>query len=245
MRLSAAAGLATTMTLIGCLLAGCASGTGRTSGTGSAPGDSNSAGAPAGPGSTTGGMPGAAPGSAGTSGSPGGGATGSGATGSGSTGSGSSGGSADPGIPAFSPPPASYVPSATERAAAATCPTSTGVDQLRSPVARRVPTGLPVAWVLECRILSTDGTPTTVVAARSTTDPAPLVAALQGPSTPQRPGVVCPMFAVLLPYFALVQPDGQVFLPKLPVDNCGRPRDAVLTALNLLKFTEIARRPVN
>ena len=34
------------------------------------------------------------------------------------------------------------------------------------------------------------------------------------------------MLRVHLPYFALVQPTGQVFVPKVPVNNCGKPQNA-------------------
>ncbi|HEX2902157.1 MAG TPA: hypothetical protein VHO01_01760 [Jatrophihabitans sp.] len=152
-----------------------------------------------------------------------------------------SGASTGPGMggTASSPPSAD----ALALAAAATCPTSTAVNPLFSPAAKPVPPGLPVVFVLRCRIVSSGGTPTTLVAERSTGDFSKLIAALQLPSVP-RARVVCPLYAVQVPYFALIEKDGTSFLPKIPLDNCGKPQGAVLTALNQLQFTEITSKPI-
>lgn len=133
--------------------------------------------------------------------------------------------------------------SALAAAAAQTCPTSIEVTPQNDPQAKPVPAGISVAFVLRCKILSTNGRPTTLVAERSTSDPSKLVAALQLPSVP-RAKVVCPMMVVQIPYFALVQSSGQTLVPILPLDNCGKPQAAVLTALNTMKFTEITARPI-
>lgn len=133
--------------------------------------------------------------------------------------------------------------SAMAKAAAASCPTSLQDTDLNAPAARPVPAGLPVSFVLRCKILTTGGTASTLVAERSTSDPATLIAALQAPTVP-RAKVVCPMYAVQLPFFALVETNGTTLVPKIPLDNCGKPQNAVLTALNLMQFTEITSRPL-
>lgn len=137
------------------------------------------------------------------------------------------------------PPPSN----AMSQAAAASCPTSPTVTPLTVPSAKPVPAGLSVSFVLRCKILSTGGNPSTLVAERSTSNPAKLLAALQAPTVP-RAKVVCPMIAVQIPYFALIEPNGASFVPKLPLDNCGKPQNAVLTALNTLQFTEITSKPL-
>lgn len=139
-----------------------------------------------------------------------------------------------------STPPAAE---ARARAAAASCPTDPRINPLTLPTAKAVPAGFQVSFVLRCKILSPGGSPTTLVAERSTSSPAELIAALQAPSVP-RAKVVCPMMVVQVPYFALVDPTGNTIVPKIPLDNCGKPQNSVLTALNRLQFTEITSRPL-
>jgi len=141
------------------------------------------------------------------------------------------------GGPASSPPPTSAV----AKAAAAACPTN-AVTAMTNPAAKPVPPGIQVAWVLRCRVVQGNGT-STLVAERSTSDPTDLVRALAVPSMP-RAKVVCPMIAVYIPNFALVQKNGQLLVPKLPLNNCGMPQNGVVTALNLMHFTQISSRPL-
>jgi hypothetical protein len=133
--------------------------------------------------------------------------------------------------------------SAEVRALAATCPESATVTPMNVAGAKVVPADLSVAWVLRCRILSTGGNPTALVAERSTSDVSKLVTALKAPPA-QRAKVVCPMIAVQVPYFALVLADGTVFHPRIPTNNCGQPQSDVLTALNTLRFSEITTKPI-
>src|ERR1700742_1271256 len=102
-----------------------------------------------------------------------------GGTGSGSAGAPTSGGTTTgPGIggTASSPVPTP----ALAAAAAAGCP-NTQVAPQSNPKAQPVPADIQVAFVLRCRIVP--GNPTsTVVAERSTSDPAKLVRALRTPS---------------------------------------------------------------
>jgi hypothetical protein len=141
------------------------------------------------------------------------------------------------GGPASSPPPTGDI----ARAAAASCPTES-VTPLTNPAAKPVPADVQVAWVLRCRVVPGKGS-YTLVAERSTTDPIDLVRALREPSMP-RAKIVCPMLAVYIPNFALVQPNGQLLVPKLPLNNCGMAQNDVVIALNQLHFVQISSRPV-
>ena len=141
------------------------------------------------------------------------------------------------GGPASTPVPTSSI----ARAVAGACPTDP-VTQLTNPRASPVPEDLKVGWVLRCRIVP--GIRTNVLLTElSTSDPTDLVRGLREPSVP-RQKVVCPMLAPYIPYFALVEPDGQVFLPKIPLNNCGMPLSDVLSALNSMQFTDVSSRPV-
>jgi len=141
------------------------------------------------------------------------------------------------GGPARSPMPTSSV----QRAAAAACPTN-AVTPLTNPRAQRVPADVQVAWVLRCRVIPGFRS-NVLLAERSTSDPTDLVRALRQSSVP-RQKVVCPMIAVYVPNFALVQPNGQLLIPRIPLNNCGMPQEAVVTALNRMTFVQISSRPV-
>ena len=174
------------------------------------------------------------------------GSNGTGSNGTGSSGTGSSvTGSSVPsdtttgpsmGGTASSPAP----PSAVAKAAAAACPADL-VTPATNPRARPLPGDIAVAWVLRCRIIPGNGG-YTLIAERSVSDPTDLVRALRKPTVP-RQKVVCPMIAVYLPNFALVQPDGQLLFPRVPLNNCGIAQLDVVTALNLMKFVQISSRP--
>jgi hypothetical protein len=170
----------------------------------------------------------------------------------GSTGSASSAGSAGSGVganpsgtttgpsiggPASSPPPTGEV----VRAAAASCPTDS-VSPLTNPAAKPVPADIQVAWVLRCRVVPGNGS-YTLVAERSISDPTDLVRALREASVP-RAKVVCPMLAVYMPNFALVQTNGKLLVPRVPLNNCGMAQNDVVIALNQLRFVQISSHPV-
>jgi hypothetical protein len=53
------------------------------------------------------------------------------------------------------------------------------------------------------------------------------------------------MIRVVVPYFALVQRDGRVLAPKMPVTGCGMPQTAVLQALDGMTFKVIGKKPVS
>jgi hypothetical protein len=138
-------------------------------------------------------------------------------------------------------PPSTSSSAAAAAVALAACPSKVDSANSSDPKAKVVPTGIKVEWVLRCSIVSEGGVPQQVLAERSVTSPDALVLALQTPSA-QRAKIVCPMFAVYLPHFALVESDGTVFVPKVPLNNCGKPQSTVVQALNSMKFDKLATR---
>jgi hypothetical protein len=127
-------------------------------------------------------------------------------------------------------------------AIAATCPSDQNFPQANGPTARAVPATLQASWVLRCTI-STKGGSRLLVAEHSVGDTAPLLRALKAPSG-LRIKVVCPMLRMVIPYFALVEPDGTVFVPKVPLSNCGMPQNPVTVALNALRYTTLSSKPI-
>jgi hypothetical protein len=127
-------------------------------------------------------------------------------------------------------------------AIAATCPSDQDFPQANGPTARAVPATLQVSWVLRCTI-SAKGGSRLLVAEHSVGDTAPLLRALKAPSG-LRIKTVCPMLRQLVPYFALVEPDGTVFVPKVPLSNCGMPQNPVTVALNALRYSTLSSKPI-
>ena len=110
--------------------------------------------------------------------------------------------------------------------------------------ARPVPAGVHVVAVRRCVIRTAPGAAVSVqVTQRAATEAAALVAALRLPSLPKR-GQLCPMYAMVVPYFDLVLADGSVLVPTLPTTGCGQPRQEVLTALAALRFVDVSARPL-
>lgn len=125
--------------------------------------------------------------------------------------------------------------------ASAACPTNLNIGQPNGPQSRTLPAQVSVSWVLRCTIVSKTGTARTLVTERSNSDPTDLIKALRTPSG-LRPKGVCPMYRVSVPYFALVQTNGQALLPQVPKTNCGLPQPAVLAALNAMRFTVLSTK---
>lgn len=173
----------------------------------------------------------------------GGAVTGSaGSSGSGSAGSSMPGPSGITTGPSMGGTASSPVPtSSLAKVAAAACPTDS-VTPLSNPMAKPVPADIQVAFVLRCRVVSGNGSHTQV-AERSVSDPTDLVKALRAPSVP-RAKIVCPMIAVYIPNFALVETNGTILVPKVPLNNCGMAQDEVASSLNQLKFVQISSRPL-
>jgi hypothetical protein len=143
-------------------------------------------------------------------------------------------------------------PSAGATGSTAPGPTSVPVDGLcPTPLnpglangRKALPGSIDVEWVLRCRVAPEVGGGRYLFIERSDSDPAALLAALRAPDQPRSNGV-CTMLRVLVPYFALVQRNGQVFAPKMPVTGCGQPQTAVLQALDNMTFKVIGKKPAS
>ena len=144
--------------------------------------------------------------------------------------------------PSGSSAPADQLSASQLAAIAASCPSDQNYPQANGPTARPVPATLQASWVLRCTI-STKGGSRLLIAERSVGDTAPLLRALKRPSGLQIK-TVCPMLRMLIPYFALVEPDGTLFVPKVPLTNCGMPQNPVMTALNALRYTTLSSKPI-
>ncbi|GIH19224.1 hypothetical protein [Rugosimonospora africana] len=62
---------------------------------------------------------------------------------------------------------------------------------------------------------------------------APLVSALHQPDAPRSHGM-CPDYRILMPTFWLVDGTGKAYQPHIPVNSCGQPSAAVVSALQAL-----------
>lgn len=138
--------------------------------------------------------------------------------------------------------PADHLSPSQLAAIAAACPSDQNFPQANGPTARPVPATLQASWVLRCTV-SSKGSSRLLVAEHSIGDTAPLLRALKRPSGLQIK-TVCPMLRMLIPYFALVEPDGTVFVPKVPLSNCGMPQNPVTVALNGLKYVTLSSKPI-
>jgi len=123
------------------------------------------------------------------------------------------------------------------------CPTRLNLGQYNGPHTRVLPADFKVSWVLRCSIVPLVGSRRQVVTERSDSDPSRLLEALRAPSAPKSEGV-CPLMRMLVPYFALVDPNGHAVAPKIPLTGCGLPQAAVVQALNDLHFTVLSKQRV-
>lgn len=64
-------------------------------------------------------------------------------------------------------------------------------------------------------------------------DLAPLLRALNQPDAPRTHGI-CPDYRMLMPTFWLVDATGEAYQPHVPVNSCGQPSAAVVSALRAL-----------
>ncbi len=116
--------------------------------------------------------------------------------------------------------------------------------QYNTAQAKPVPSGFKVDWVLRCTVVEPQGSrPRSVRIERSISDPANLLAALRAPDEARHDGP-CPAIAMVVPYFALMQPDGKPFLPRMPLTACALPQEPAMQALNGLRFEVIAEKPL-
>jgi len=123
------------------------------------------------------------------------------------------------------------------------CPAQLPQVEPNGPDAKPLPAGIHVTWVLRCSVVSKAGTARRLLAERSDSDPTKLLNALRVPSGPRIKGV-CPMFRMLVPYFALVQSNGRVLAPKIPLNSCGMIDPAVVQALSGMRFEVLSDKPL-
>jgi hypothetical protein len=71
---------------------------------------------------------------------------------------------------------------------------------------------------------------------------AALAQALRTPSEAKRPGMMCPMIAMVPPQVVLVAQDGSMLRPKFPVTNCDALLPSALRALNALPWRDVSVR---
>lgn len=110
--------------------------------------------------------------------------------------------------------------------------------------AKPVPSGIEVDWVLRCTVKNPHSDHSrSLLIERSDSEPGALLAALRAPDEPPHAGP-CPAIEMLVPYFTLVQRDGTRFLPRLPLTGCALPQPAAMQALQALRFSVIAEKPL-
>lgn len=120
------------------------------------------------------------------------------------------------------------------------CPVQLDEGQANRKGAVPVPADITVDWVLRCSVAPRSGGFRYLQVERSDGDPAALLAALRAPDEPLSKGA-CPSIAMVVPYFALIEPDGTTLVPRLPITGCRLPQPAAIQALNALRFKVISR----
>ena len=143
-----------------------------------------------------------------------------------------------------SPPAIGAHAVATVGATVVTCPDPTGADGSAPGAARPLAAGVVVTAVVRCETVTRTypgaGTFTVQVAEVADSDLADFVAELRLPSDPRGPNVVCPLFRIATPWFALIDNHGSELRVALPTTQCGQSRASVIAALNALPFHEVA-----
>jgi hypothetical protein len=147
----------------------------------------------------------------------------------------------------------SHVPQASAKVLAeakkVACPAL--LADLSSPVGtaadgrQRVPNGVKVVAVVECvqSTVTVKGKGTWLAELRrmSTVNLDSLVTALRRPSAHTPAGTICPMYAIIVPWFVLITENGQQVLPMIPTVACGQPAPQVLGALGKLRWQTISQ----
>lgn len=108
-----------------------------------------------------------------------------------------------------------------------------------------LPDDVEPVGVLRCVVAQEDdaatGRWTVVRTEKATTGIDAYVAALRLPDEPRPAGdFACTADALLLPWSAVLLPDGTALRVSLPVDACGKPIQQVRTALDALRFTTVS-----
>ena len=125
----------------------------------------------------------------------------------------------------------------------ARCPAQLDEGQYNGRQAQPVPGDIDVDWVLRCSVAPQPDGSRDLLVERSDSDPTALLTALRAPDEPRSSGV-CPMIRMVVPYFALVQRNGRVLAPKIPLTGCGMPQTGMLQVLNRMHFEVIGRKPL-
>jgi hypothetical protein len=137
-------------------------------------------------------------------------------------------------------------PGASQAPASVYCPTT---PVMPGRTNESIPAGFKTAWVLGCRdderAVPGDGTWHFRIEERADTNAAALVVALRKPDKKTPSGTACPGIATSLGYFALVDESGKAIYPRVPIDFCNQPQDAVVEALKTLPFHEVKATPLN
>jgi hypothetical protein len=71
-----------------------------------------------------------------------------------------------------------------------------------------------------------------------------LVSALHRPPGTHKPGIACPMLAIIPPQIVLISATGQELIPRLPVTGCGLIQPQVIAALAALPWRVVSVRLV-
>ena len=122
------------------------------------------------------------------------------------------------------------------------CPAHPDEGQYNSKLAKPVPTDIEVDWVLRCSTVPlSGGAHRALLVERSDSDATALLTALRAPDEPRSSGA-CPLMRMVVPYFALIQRDGTVLVPRLPLTGCSLPQAAVLQALNKMRFVVLDKK---
>jgi hypothetical protein len=77
---------------------------------------------------------------------------------------------------------------------------------------------------------------------RANEDLAPLIAALRRPSGGRSTGMMCPELAMLPPQIVLIDGNGKMIIPRLPLSGCGLVQQQVIAALGALPWFTLSVR---
>jgi len=134
------------------------------------------------------------------------------------------------------PPPATHAVTAFGAVACPSPELGGGAGGSASPLAASA----HITAVVRCETVQRSypglGTWLVQLAEVADTDLGPFLAALRAPSDARRTDLICPDLVILVPWFGLVDDAGNVMRPVLPTDACGKPRTAVIAALQALQF---------
>jgi len=100
-----------------------------------------------------------------------------------------------------------------------------------------------ISWVLRCsstqKAYPGDGIWTVVKTERADGSPDALLAELRKADQPMPSGIACPMIAMVLPWFVLVDQSGKPHFAHIPTGQCGQPIPEAISALNALPWRTV------